>query len=118
MTHQHKTLDQTVTEIAQAKPSRNQLKPGDDALRTLAPKNFGGYGAIVFAMLVVAGLATIPAVTLVLVVYFMPLIIAMSRNSPHSAPLMALNLFLGWTLIGWVAALCWALMPIKLEQVQ
>ena len=90
----------------------------DDAMRTLALKDFGGYGAIVFAMLVVVGLATIPAVTLVLVVYFMPLIIAMSRNSPHSAPLMALNLFLGWTLIGWVVALCWALMPIKPEQVQ
>jgi hypothetical protein len=72
----------------------------------LVPKNFGGYGAIVFATLVVAGLATSPAVTLVLVVYFTPLIITMSRNSPHSARLMAHNLFLGWTLIGWVAPFC------------
>jgi hypothetical protein len=49
MTQQHKTLEQTVTEIAQAKPSRNPLKAGDDTLRTLAPKNFGGYGAYRFS---------------------------------------------------------------------
>jgi hypothetical protein len=27
-----------------------------------------------------------------------------------------LNLFLGWTLIGWVAALVWSVMPIKPER--
>ena len=98
----------TLEQIDQAKQlSMNPMK------RALMPTEFGGYGAIFFACLVLAGLFTIPAVTLVLVVYFVPLIIAMSRNSPHSAPLMALNLFLGWTLIGWVVALCWALMPTK-----
>ena len=88
------------------------------AATQFAPAEFGGYGIIIFSVLVAAGLFTIPAVTAFLLLYFAPLIIAMLRDSPHSAPLMALNLFLGWTLIGWVVALCWALMPIKPEQVQ
>lgn len=109
----------TLKQFDQAKQlSMNPMKNGDDNVGALMPTESGGYGAIFFACLVMVGLFTIPAVTLVLVVYFVPLIVAISRNSPHGAPLMALNLFLGWTLIGWVVALCWALMPIKPEQVQ
>lgn len=42
-----------------------------------------------------------------LVLYFVPSIIANVRNRAV-APVMLLNLFFGWTLIGWVAALIWA----------
>lgn len=37
--------------------------------------------------------------------YFLPSIIAPSYKL---APIFVLNLFLGWTLVGWVAALVWA----------
>lgn len=39
--------------------------------------------------------------------YFLPTIIAAAREHAQG-PVFALNLFLGWTLIGWVAALVWA----------
>jgi hypothetical protein len=42
-------------------------------------------------------------------VYFLPAIVAWKRNHRNTAAIFALNLFLGWTLIGWVAALVWAL---------
>jgi hypothetical protein len=43
-----------------------------------------------------------------LAIYFLPSIVAGVREHPQSAPIILLNIFLGWTLIGWVAALVWA----------
>ena len=45
-----------------------------------------------------------------LAMYFLPMIIAVVRNHPNAVALTALNLLLGWTLLGWVAALVWALL--------
>lgn len=44
-----------------------------------------------------------------LVIYFLPCIIALAKYKSNTAAIFALNLFLGWSLIGWVAALVWAL---------
>ena len=41
--------------------------------------------------------------------YFLPAIFAAWRHHPSADAITALNLFLGWTLIGWVVALVWAL---------
>ena len=38
-------------------------------------------------------------------IYFLPTWVAKARKSPKVAPVFVINLFLGWTLIGWVAAL-------------
>lgn len=43
-----------------------------------------------------------------IVLYFAPAIVAGSRGHANSMSISILNLFLGWTLIGWVAALVWA----------
>ena len=40
--------------------------------------------------------------------YFLPLFVAGVRSVVHVPGIAILNLFLGWTLIGWVAALVWA----------
>lgn len=40
--------------------------------------------------------------------YFIPTIIALSTRKRDRAAIVVLNLFLGWTLIGWVIALVWA----------
>ena len=40
--------------------------------------------------------------------YFVPTIIASSRNHRNAGAIVALNIFAGWTFIGWVAALVWA----------
>jgi hypothetical protein len=42
------------------------------------------------------------------VLYFLPTIIALARNKRDTTSILLLNLFLGWTAIGWVIALVWA----------
>jgi len=41
--------------------------------------------------------------------YFLPSIVAFARNKRDTTSIVVLNLFLGWTAIGWVIALVWAL---------
>lgn len=40
--------------------------------------------------------------------YFAPAILANTRKHSQIMPITVLNTLLGWTLIGWVAALVWA----------
>jgi hypothetical protein len=47
-------------------------------------------------------------VPIFLVVYFLPAIIARSKNKRNRVDILALNLLLGWTLLGWLLALIWA----------
>ncbi len=44
-----------------------------------------------------------------ILLYFLPSIVSMSRGHHNSNAICILNLFLGWTLIGWVVALVWSL---------
>lgn len=48
-------------------------------------------------------------ITLLFIPYFLPTIIAFVRRKDSAAGILILNLFLGWTLIGWIGALVWAL---------
>lgn len=41
--------------------------------------------------------------------YFLPAIIAFVRNKRDAGAILLLNFFLGWTMLGWVVALVWAL---------
>lgn len=41
-------------------------------------------------------------------IYFLPAIVAKVRNQKNFISILILNLFLGWSLIGWVVALVWA----------
>ena len=43
------------------------------------------------------------------VLYWVPTVVAALRKHHNVLAIGALNLFLGWTMIGWVAALVWAL---------
>ncbi len=45
-----------------------------------------------------------------LLVYFVPSFIAFSRGHPHRLGILAVNLFAGWTFIGWVGSLVGAIM--------
>jgi hypothetical protein len=42
------------------------------------------------------------------VMYFLPSIIALARSKRDLLAIFLLNLFLGWSIIGWVVALIWA----------
>lgn len=41
--------------------------------------------------------------------YFLPAIIAAARQTHNATAILLLNLFLGWTIIGWVIALVMAI---------
>lgn len=47
--------------------------------------------------------------TIIAAMYFIPSAVAMVRHKQNVIAIFALNLLLGWTIIGWVAALVWAL---------
>jgi len=41
--------------------------------------------------------------------YFLPTYIAFGSNRKNKIAIAALNILLGWTFLGWVASLVWAL---------
>lgn len=55
--------------------------------------------AILFVVLV---LAVFP------LLYLLPTVVAIQRHKRNSLSLLMLNLYLGWTIIGWVLLLAWA----------
>lgn len=44
-----------------------------------------------------------------LLVYFIPSFVAAARHQDNRFTIFALNLVLGWTVIGWIGALVWAI---------
>jgi Superinfection immunity protein len=48
-------------------------------------------------------------IVLLIALYILPSIVAGKRGHPQNVAIFALNILLGWTFIGWVAALVWAL---------
>lgn len=50
------------------------------------------------------------AILLILgILYFLPWVFAAARSRHNTGAIFALNLFLGWSVIGWVVAMVWAL---------
>ena len=47
-------------------------------------------------------------ITLASVLYFLPSVIAARRHHHNAGAIVVLNLFLGWTFLGWVLALVWS----------
>lgn len=45
---------------------------------------------------------------ILLTLYFFPTIIAMARSARAAGGVFVINLFLGWTILGWILALAWA----------
>jgi uncharacterized membrane protein len=46
---------------------------------------------------------------IIIILYFLPTISAFERKKKNTSSIFVVNFFLGWTLIGWVVALSWAL---------
>jgi hypothetical protein len=49
------------------------------------------------------------ALLFLLALYFIPAVVAVKRNHKNSKAIIALDLLLGWTALGWIAALVWSL---------
>ena len=43
-----------------------------------------------------------------LVVYFLPTLVAVNRRHRNAMAIAMLNLFLGWSVVGWVVSLVWS----------
>jgi hypothetical protein len=65
---------------------------------------FGGTELLIVALLVLVVL--LPA-------YLIPTIVGLVRKPPNLGVIAAINLLLGWTVIGWIAALVMALRPTQ-----
>jgi hypothetical protein len=55
-----------------------------------------------------SGFAFVTIIFFSVIIYFAPSIVAHQSSKRNFQAIFILNLFLGWTLIGWVAALVWA----------
>ncbi len=44
----------------------------------------------------------------VLILYFIPTAVAYQKKKKNTGAILALNLLLGWTVLGWIIALIWA----------
>ena len=51
-----------------------------------------------------------------LIIYFLPTIIALLSGCDRTGSVFLMNLFLGWTFIGWVWAFIWAVSPKRQQQ--
>ncbi len=51
---------------------------------------------------------TLPLALVGLALYFLPTIIAAARHAKNLVGILLLNIFVGWTGIGWVATLVWS----------
>lgn len=96
-----------------AHPTRRPVRPG--WLKMMYAVVIAGAAlraATLFLPIELAALAHLLFLALLvvigLVLYFLPFIIATQRDHRNTIAIALLNLFLGWTLLGWVAALCWA----------
>jgi len=48
-------------------------------------------------------------IVFVLALYFIPAVVAINRNKKNKVAIITLNCLLGWTTVGWIIALVWAL---------
>jgi hypothetical protein len=55
------------------------------------------------------------ALAVILVAYLLPLIVGALRQHPQIGPIAIVNILMGWTLVGWVVALAWAVSSIERE---
>lgn len=50
-----------------------------------------------------------------LIIYFIPNWIAIARKHHNGTAIFVTNLLLGWTALGWIAALIWSLTAVRQE---
>lgn len=57
------------------------------------------------------GFLSIPVILLILVLpYWIPTIVAFIRHIDRKVGIILVNVFFGWTVLGWIGALIWACM--------
>jgi Superinfection immunity protein len=59
-------------------------------------------------MVIASGGAAGIGILILIALYFLPTIVAASRKVVNLGSIVVINVFLGWTLVGWVVALAMA----------
>jgi len=59
------------------------------------------------------GLVGLAVLTMAVLGYFLPAVVAYSRRHHNRLAILALNFLLGWTFLGWVVALVWSLTAVR-----
>jgi hypothetical protein len=54
-------------------------------------------------------MAAVLLFVVLLFLYFAPTLVAAKREHHNTGAIAALNILLGWTILGWIAALIWSL---------
>jgi ABC-type transport system involved in cytochrome c biogenesis permease component len=60
-----------------------------------------------------AAIVAVVAICAAIVIYLLPGMIAFHRHHHNCVAIFALDLFLGWTFLGWVLAFVWALTVVR-----
>ncbi|MGH8605775.1 MAG: superinfection immunity protein [Gammaproteobacteria bacterium] len=71
----------------------------------LAQSGAGGDVAVTVGVLL--------GIVIAIALYFIPTVIAVFRGHHNAIAIFGLNLFLGWSFIGWVASLIWSLTAVE-----
>lgn len=58
----------------------------------------------------------VTAFLIALLLYLLPTIVGLLRNHQQAAVIFIVNLFLGWTFIGWVVALAMSMSSVRIER--
>ena len=73
-------------------------------LQPIPQESSGGFADLIVAIIMGA---------IFVAIYFLPTIISIIRKHRNMTPIFILNIFLGWTFFGWVAALVWSVFKEK-----
>lgn len=95
---QQKEKQQPVVKQKQTSPKQIEKQTQKDNQQNKDSKNDWWFGKLVL---------------LALALYFLPTIIVIARNKKNGCSIIIINLFLGWTFLGWVITLAWACMDDK-----
>jgi hypothetical protein len=63
-----------------------------------------------------AVLLSILLLSTLLLIYFLPALVAWARHHPNVVAIFVLNMLLGWTFVFWVIALVWSCMAITVPE--
>ena len=78
----------------------------DNNIHISSGRWWAGLGAFAVGLIVLGGLIGLP-------IYFLPSIIAIAGHKRNTLAIFAINLFPGWSFIGWIVALVWSLASDK-----
>jgi hypothetical protein len=104
----------------QAQRAETKRAVNESTVRKKTKQGLAALGAIVLlivAAVVFGGdsedLKGVVGGLIVLAFYFLPTIIAIKRKHPQTVPIVLIDIFTSWTVIGWFVALIWSVASFR-----